>query len=321
MLGGLVGGLRKGKWLSIEYRNNQGSLTKYWIGIYDIDTRYRRLRVEGLHLGTFQNTELTIYIDKIESSKILEGTYQEINEDLIEDIKLNPNKYAFVFTNTANLKILNYLADCNKLDSIPYKSEYDLIDRIDGDKLTSAGYLIDEGQFKAIVKSFRKRFEGEYQRRKVTQLCLNLLSVNTKIGLYVLAYRRLELDVKSRTLRPSEDVTICKEFTIAGEKESIRQFLDADDYYLLEDFEKYAEIIKDRITASNSQINGVDDMPYLICIESEHLVDLSIEYREILDMYEEDRVTTPIKAFFGYLTSPSRRRKDYPINCVSLLQQ
>ena len=48
--------------------------------------------------------------------------------------------------------------------------------------------------------------------------------------------------------------------------------------YLLEDFEKYAEVIKDRITASNSQINGVDDMPYLICIESEHLVDLSIEY-------------------------------------------
>ena len=88
--------------------------------------------------------ELTIFIDKIESTKLLDGTYQPVNERLIEDIKLNPNKYAFIFTNTANLKILNYLADCNKLDSIPYKSEYDLIERIDCDKLTPAGYILDE---------------------------------------------------------------------------------------------------------------------------------------------------------------------------------
>lgn len=54
-------------------------------------------------------------------------------------------------------------------------------------------------------------------------------------------------------------------------------------------------------------------MPYLICIESDHLVDLSVEYKEILDMYEEDRVTVPVKAFFGDLTVPSRRRKDYPL--------
>lgn len=309
--------VHEGKWLSIEYRNKQGSLTKYWIGIYDIDIHYRSMRVEGLHLGNFQNMELTIYIDRIESSKILDGTYQPLNHQLIEDIKLNPHKYAFIFTNTANLKILNYLSDCNKLDSIPYKSEYDLIERIDGDRLTSAGYILDAEQFMAIVKSFRKRVENEYQKKKVTQLCLNLLSINTKRGLYVLAYRRLELDVKSRTLRPDEEITICREFTIAGEKESIRQFLDADDYYLLDDFENNAETIKDRITASNHKINGVDDMPYLICIESEHLVDLSIEYQEILDMYDEDRVTVPVKAFFGDLTAPSRRRKDYPITLLN----
>lgn len=136
--------IHEGKWLSIEYRNKQGGLTKYWIGIYDIDTRYKSLRVEGLHLGNFQNIELTIYIDKIESSKLLDGTFQQINEKLVEDIKLNPNKYAFIFTNTANLKILNYLADCNKLDSIPYKSEYDLIERIDGDRLTRAFLIIQK---------------------------------------------------------------------------------------------------------------------------------------------------------------------------------
>lgn len=305
--------INEGKWLSIEYCNKQDNLTRYWICIYDIDTRYKRLRVEGLHLGSLKNLELTIYIDGIVSSKVIDGTYQPINQRLIEDIKLNPHKYAFIFTNVANLKILNYLSDCNKLDSVPYKSEYSLIERIDGDKLNPYGYFIDDAQFRTIVNSFRKKFDGKYQRKKITQLCLNLLSVNTKRGLYVLAYRRLDLDLKNRTLRPSEEITICKEFTISGEKQSIRQFLDADDYYLLEDFEKNAELIKDNITASNSHINGVDDMPYLICIESDHLVDLSVEYKEILDMYEEDRVTVPVKAFFGDLTVPSRRRKDYPL--------
>ncbi len=305
--------VHEGKWMSIEYRNKQGSITRYWIGIYNIDARYKKLRVEGLHLGNFKNMELTIYIEGIISSKILDGTYQPINYSLVEDIKLNPHKYAFIFTNTANLKILNYLADCNKLDSIPYKSEYSLIEKIDGDRLNSDGYILSDEQFRDIVKSFRIKPEGQYQRKKVTQLCLNLLSIYTKKGLYVLAYRRLELDVKSHTLRPSEEITICKEFTISGEKHSIRQFLDADDFYLLDDFEKNAETIKDNITASNSHINGVDDMPYLICIESEHLVDLLVEYEEILDMYEENRVTVPVKAFFGDLTVPSRRRKDYPL--------
>ena len=70
--------IHEGKWLSIEYRNKQGGVTKYWIGIYDIDTRYKILRVEGLHLGTFQKTELKIYIESIESAKVLDGTYQPV---------------------------------------------------------------------------------------------------------------------------------------------------------------------------------------------------------------------------------------------------
>lgn len=87
--------IHEGKWLSIEYRNKQGSLTKYWIGIYDIDTRYKSLRVEGLHLGTFQNMELTIYIDKIESSKLpAECTYipfgLTIDGTLTEHYRDNP---------------------------------------------------------------------------------------------------------------------------------------------------------------------------------------------------------------------------------------
>lgn len=62
------------------------------------------------------------------------------------------------------------------------------------------------------------------------------------MGLYVLAYRGMSIDVKNRCLKPADEVTICTEFTIDGSQQSIRKFLDADDYELLNDFEKNAEL-------------------------------------------------------------------------------
>lgn len=310
--------IHEGKWLSIEYRNKGDNITKYWIGIKDVSIQYKSLNVHGLHLGEYKSKDLYIYIDHIVSSSVIDGTYQPVNERLVEDIRVNPQKYTFLFKNTINLKILNYLSDCNKLDALPYQSEYSLIEHLDGDNISSKGYRLTDNQFAQIVSNFQKRISEGIRDRKVNQLCLNLLSINTKKGLYVLAYRQLELDIENHTLRPSDEVTICKEFTIDGEKQSIRQFLDADEYYLLEDFEKNIEVIKDSITQSNNHIVGVDDMPYLISIARNPVVDLTMEYKAILDMYEKDTVTTPIKAFFGELTVASRgRKKDYPVALIN----
>lgn len=43
--------IHEGKWLKIEYRNKADQVTKYWIGIRDIDPRSRTMKVDGLHLG------------------------------------------------------------------------------------------------------------------------------------------------------------------------------------------------------------------------------------------------------------------------------
>ena len=73
------------------------------------------MKVQGLHLARLTTLELKIYIDSILSSSVLDGSYFDINEKLIEDIRINPAKYKSIFDNAANLKILNYLADCNRL--------------------------------------------------------------------------------------------------------------------------------------------------------------------------------------------------------------
>ena len=40
--------IHEGKWLKIEYRNKSEQVTRYWIGILDLDSRNRMLRVDGL---------------------------------------------------------------------------------------------------------------------------------------------------------------------------------------------------------------------------------------------------------------------------------
>lgn len=314
--------IHEGKWLQIEYLNQFGQVTKYWIGIKDLNpkTEERSLSVDALHMvqgsiGSFKK----IFINSIQTAEVIEGSYQEKNQRLIQDIKYNGKNYEAIFGNVANLKILNYLAECNRLDTVPYYTDYSLLRLFDGDclqaSLESGKYNLSAEQFHMLIQQFSK---DTTQKNKIKQmeLGLNVLSVHLpkQKGLYVLAYRKLLLDVKGRCLRPDETVTICYEYEVLERKQSIRQFLDAEDFCLLEDFEENQELIKDRITYNNRWIQGVDDMPYMIAIGRNIKLDLKKEYEAITDMYEQGKesVAAPIKAFFGDLLVRPVRKKEYP---------
>jgi hypothetical protein len=112
--------IHEGKWLKIEYRNKAGEITNYWIGIKSIDVGKRMLLVDGLHLGLYSVEELHVYIDSIQTAVIVDGTYCPVNKALVNDIEEYLDKYKSLFDSVVNLKILNYLEMCNKLDTIPY---------------------------------------------------------------------------------------------------------------------------------------------------------------------------------------------------------
>lgn len=314
--------IHEGKWLKIRYSNKAGDITNYWIGIKGIDVGKRTMKVDGLHLGLYTLEEFSIYIDSIQEAVILEGTYCPVNNSLINDISENPEKYKSLFDSLANLKILNYLEMCNKLDSIPYFTEYELIKFLDRDTIDGDDYPLSREQFAEIVKYFSVRADNKKKSQqsgnvRIKRLAMNVLSINTKSGLYPLAYRRLNLDVKNAKIIPENSITICMEFLIDGsKKESIRKYLDAEDYELLEDFEKNQELIKNAITKYTGGRSNVDDMPYIMGIGREIIVDLHNEYQSIIKMYEEEKVTFPIKAFFGDLLEKPRRIKSYPIALI-----
>lgn len=85
------------KWLSIEYKNGKDEVTKYWIGIMEIDPIRKSMHVMGLHLGQYTTMSLYIYIDSILSSAVIEGSYFETKQELIDDITYNQGKYRRIF--------------------------------------------------------------------------------------------------------------------------------------------------------------------------------------------------------------------------------
>lgn len=313
--------IHEGKWLKIEYRNREGQMTKYWIGIRDLDPSKRTLAVDGLHLGRYtMDAYDMIYIDSILASQIVEGSYCAVNQDLVRDIYLNPHKYKPLFDNVANLKILNYLEMCNRMDAVPYYSDFELVRYLDRESFQGEGYQLSPQQFQTIVKNFQRKMEQKKTQEgklSIQQLAMNVLSIHTARGLYVLAYRRLQLDIKRRVLRPEDDIVICTEYRYGEIKENIRRYLDADEYELLKDFEKNQERIKDCVMRHARQVTGVDDMPYVIGLGLDIVLDLHSEYQAIVQMYHEDNATVPIRAFFGDLLNRPRRTKSYPITLIN----
>ncbi len=314
--------IHEGKWLSIEYLNKEDVITKYWIGIKDLDVREKTLSVDGMHLGWLSVQELSkIRIDGIMSSHLIEGTYCPINEKLVEDIYLNPHKYQTLFDNVANLEILSYLEMCNKMDTVPYFKEFDLVRYFDRDKLNDNTYYLNDQQFRHIVNNYQMKANQEKKsdgKLHMQELGLNVLSIYTPKGLYILAYRKLRLNIKQKTLQADEEITVCTEFTIDGVKQNVRKYLDADEYVLLENFEKNQEKIKDCITKRmNTSSNKVDDMPYIIGLGMDIAIDLHNEYKAIIKMYQEEKVTVPIKAFFGDLINRPRPKQLATITLIN----
>ncbi|MCR4854555.1 MAG: DUF2726 domain-containing protein [Erysipelotrichaceae bacterium] len=311
--------IHEGYWLYVEYHNKNNEQTRYWIMVKDLDPVNGKITVDGMHLRSYEVTELILSIDRIMDAKVIEGTYAPLQKDLIDDIRENPERYLSVFSDTVNLRILNYLSRCSKLDQTPYKTNLTIVEELDDQILGKDTLSLSEKQFGQIVKGFQKNTNDDKNLKlQATQLGLNLLSINYSKGIYVLAYQPLRLDVKKKSLKAVDNVEICTEFTIDSERQSVRQFIGEEDVHLLNEFSINAEKIRNIISENNPEVI-VDDMPYLIEIGRNSILNLDQEYDGIVKMYQSDDyadVTTPIKAFFGELTAHSQRRKSYPIVLV-----
>ena len=309
------------KWLSIEYRNKSGAITHYWIGVNRIDPVRRCMDVDSLHLGNKSMKRLSqIYIDSVQAASILEGTYHKTPDALLKAIE-EDERYEKVFGSVPNLKILDYYYDCVRLNEAPMARSFSLLSRIDADSFERGAVYLDDKQFVEAVRLFQADAKAAQSSRPTNtskRIALNMLSLYSRKGLYVMAYRELRLDVKKRTLTIGKTLRFNHEFrVVAGslkETESIRFYLDESEEPLLEDFESNAEQIKDCITQRCKASVRVDDEPHVFVIERFTPSYLQKEYDGIVQAHRSGTMEYPLQAFFGNSVRTPRRVKDWPLS-------
>lgn len=321
----LIKGINHKQWIEIDYDNKEGN-TRYWIGIRDYyykkkgDIPSLVLIVDifnpALEDGYIKNS--FIYFNKILSAQVKIDTYFKDSLDLNKKISSCPDDDFLSYVPSIDENVLDYLYECSILDTSPYISNYTQILGIDNEVLKGQ-YTLSLQQFKKITKKLSLNKDDYYI---LDSLVMNEVSINTKKGLYVIAYRPLVLDVENRVLTASKRIMINRRFIFkdeSGKPEneiSAYQFLNEEDYYLLDDIDVTIDELKDAL-AKNVDGSKVDSSPHILSLAHHSVAGLLKEYREIKKSIDDDDLNYPLLSFFGKINTKPRRSVTYPISLIS----
>ncbi len=86
-------------------------------------------------------------------------------------------------------------------------------------------------------------------------------------------------------------------------------FLDADSTNCWKILKTIWKKSKMRLPVMAGKKPVVDDMPYVLGLGMDVVLNLHDEYKAILDMFEKQQVTDPVKAFFGELLERPRHQR------------
>jgi len=212
--------------LEISYINKNKENTDYYIGVKDIIVDKGILICDIFNLyrsnclfGDGTKTA-SIFINSIKSASVLEQSYYDTPEDLIERANSNGNLGDFLETINFDNNILNYLSDCYRLDNDPFLKEKMVIDGIDLEVLQKEKqYTLSNKEFNDILEKVFKnnRYESERINRHQV-LAINEFSIDIYDKQYVVAYRELMVDFKNKTLKVAKKSSINQSFLISEEK-------------------------------------------------------------------------------------------------------
>lgn len=313
-----------GQWLAISYLNKQGVTTDYFIGIKDINIDkgiivcdiFNQYLSNKIVQNKDKDKDTFIYINGIQNAIILEQSYYETSEALLN--KVTKDKAVGNFLEVINFdnNILRYLSDCYRLDNDPFLKEIIMIDGIDIHTLNQYGeYKLDDKQFNILLdRIFKKpQYELEEKNRYLT-LAINKFSIDINDKQYVVAFRVLRLDLKNKILKMKDKTSINKSFLVTAEKKvTLGMYLDMNSDEFCANFDKnekeYIEAIKENF--HNNEI--VNTRPTIFILMRNSYKGIDEAFESINEMDKEGTLPFPIKAFFGRNRSKSGTNKEFNI--------
>lgn len=324
--------INRNEWLKVKYKNTKGEETSFMIGIKDIIPEREAFVVDSFNIMyKAESEERRILYSGILAIEVIEGTYHKTPDELLKKIATNKEKYSFLDTATAGEDILDYYTECFRLDNVPYKSSYGLVKSIDNDTLMENNYYqLSDEQFKelSLALETKKAKQRNNNRLQDLMLVINKLSIKTKKGLYVLAYRELKLDINKKQLIPGEEIIINSEFAFDSDTNnsknvmSILKFIPEESLDLLNDFEKNEKEIHKIILEYNNMHDKpykdiLDSSPYIVNLCKNIIVDIDAQFNGIRKMIQNPgSMSLPIRTFLGDSDPKGLRKIQYPIYVV-----
>ena len=295
------------KWIEVDYENSQKVRTHFCVGVKDIDVKQGKLVCDIFN--AFKSKEalggedLYISLRGIRNARIIDQSFYLPNDSVLKRLEDDKTLIQFLGIDELDNDILRYLSDCYKFDNDPFLRESVMLDGVDIAELRKQRKLkLDDKQFAKLLDVIFKlnSFEAE-QRYRYVDLGINSFSIDIYDKQFVVAYYKLNLNFKNKTLHVEDKPTINKSFLIEDRRMSISRYLDmSPDEFCAEyaDDDKKRPLI-DEIADHFHEGEMVNTRPTIFLVERRFTSAVDLAFESISAMEKEGKMTQPLKAFFG----------------------
>lgn len=308
------------KWVDIDYVNRNNEETSFYIGIKSIDAKknlitcdiFNPFKSNKLLNVELDRKDIKISYSGIKKAEVLEQSYYESPKTLIDAIDNDDLLKEYLEVEQFDNNILHYLADAYQLDNDPYLKNTIVLNGVDLDELSeNKKYELDDKQFAIILEDVFKKEKNDTSRiYRKQDLAINSFSIDINGRQYVVAYHKLGLNFKNKTLVMAERSTINKSFLIEEKKVTLGTYLDTNPEEFCQEFDSRKREFISYIEDNFHNNEKVNTRPNIFLIDRQFLKGVDNAFEAISEMDKENNLSIPLKAFFGRNKSRSGTQKD-----------
>ena len=309
--------IKESKWLYIHYENASNEKTFYWCAVVDIELTMKLKVVIFNHDKSPDTMNTKIRFSRILHAEVLEGTFYDVPLSLVSKLEASPEKFDWLNYDQYNQNILEYYKKCAFYDYDPYYRDSTLIEGIDAHVLlNNEGYNLNSSQLEIIVNYIRGLMNSKTKSHfgiETRELSINRLAIQTSKGLYVVAYQNIVFNPHKKSLVLAPTIHINPTFLIGEYKHSLSHYMDMDVEEFKREFNHNSESIKEILADTLPFHEKLDELPHIIEIMRRVNVNYELEFDAIKKMQEDNKLTVPLRAFFGNMNTKYLRRTLKPI--------
>lgn len=312
------------KWIEIDYVNASKENTNFYIGIKHIDVKtnvitcdiFNPYKSNKLLNSKLNKESLKISYSGIKKAEILEQSYYESPKSLIDLIDNDDTLKDYLEVEQFDNNILHYLADAYHYDNDPFLRTTIMLPGIDLRTLgQNKSVQLDVNQFNILLEEVFKKDKNDKSRiYRKQDLAINSFSIDINGKQYVVAYRKLSLNFKNRTLMMADHSTINKSFIPniddPKSKVSLGMYLDMNPDEFCRDFDTRKRDFISLIEENFRHNEKANTRPTIFLIDRQFLKGVDTAFEAIAEMDSKNNLTIPLKAFFGRNRSGTGTKKD-----------